>query len=169
MAAQVESLSTHQKDTAAPPAVLSKSLKAGQTFERAVYLSITQTPRNSAELKQYRDILENTKKRAPEYAWLMDYYIALHSRAVASKKATPNKFELQQIARANQTLLDTLQHSPHMFAIYQQAGDTHYAANETSTAMIYWAHAAEISPQSAGALAFAKMKSGAERDFPEYF
>lgn len=169
LSTQIEILSMSKKEAAEHQVALQSGIKVGQSFERAAYLAIIQTPGNPAELRQYKDILENAKKRAGEYTWLIDYYIAQHSYDVARKKNRPNKIEIEQMQNANKAILDTLPHMPRMTAVYQHAGDVHLAANDIPNAMLYWSQLAEISPDADGARALTKMKADAERDFPEYF
>ena len=169
LTAQIHILSMSKKEADAHHVALQSAIKVGQNFERATYLAMTQTPGNPAELKQYIEILENAKKRAGEYVWLLDYYIAQHTYNVARKKANPNKFEIEQMATANNTILNTLPHMPRLTPVYQHAGDVYLAANDVPNAMLYWAQLAEIAPDAAGARALAKMKADAEKNFPEYF
>jgi len=147
----------------------SATIKAAESFEKAAYLSIIQKPDNTAELRQYNDILEKAKKRADDMAWLLDYFIDDHTRTVLSAKKAPSKTDLQELAAAQTRLLLMLKKMPHNVSIYENTGDVHYSRLEVPTAMLYWAQAAEIAPQSAAARKFQQMKAQTETEFPEYF
>ena len=112
---------------------------------------------------------EKAKPRAGELGWMIDYYIAVHTRGFFEKQKHLTKADLEQITQANETILNTLKHAPRMKSVYQDAGDAHYAALGIPTAMLYWAHLANIAPDSDGAEKLAKLKADAEKDFPEYF
>lgn len=169
LATQAEILIQSKTEAAKNAPAFQSGKRAAQIFERAVYLSVTQSPTNATELKQYKEILEKAKKRAGEYSWLLDYYIAQHTRSVIGKKQTPNKFDLEQITQANKVILDTLQHLPRLVDVYQQAGDAHISVLEVPKAMIYWSHVATFMPDSDTARSLSKLLGETEEDFPEYF
>lgn len=169
LATQAEILKQSKKDVAKNAPAFQNGKKAAQIFERAAYLSVIQKPANANELKQYKDNLEKAKPRAGDYGWLLDYYIAQHTRHVVGKKQTPNKFDIEQLNNANKVILSTLQHLPRLVDVYQQAGDAHMSVLEVPTALLYWSHAAAFMPDSETAQSLAVMLREAEEDFPEYF
>lgn len=167
--AQIIRLSMKPADFAKHQAAFSLPFKAAQTFERAAYLAVIQTPDTPPELKQYLDIFEKTKPRAAERAWLLDYYGARHTDAVLSKQKKMTRSETEQLAGVRGHLLQTLKNLPYLPSIYQSLGDKHDHAMEIPTAMLYWTQVQILAPESAGAKTFAALKADAERDFPEYF
>lgn len=169
LATELEMQTMSDKDAATNGPSFISGRNIVKHFEKAVYLAITQTPESRAELKQYKDILEKAKPRAGELGWMIDYYIAVHTRGFFEKQKHLTKADLEQITQANETILNTLKHAPRMKSVYQDAGDAHYAALGIPTAMLYWAHLANIAPDSDGAEKLAKLKADAEKDFPEYF
>lgn len=169
LATQAEILGQSKKEAAKNAPSFQNGKKAAQIFERAVYLSITQTPANANELKQYKDNLEKAKSRAGQYTWVLDYYIAQHTRSVIGKKQTPNKFDIEQLNKANKTILGTLQHQPRLVDVYQQAGDAHFSVLEVPAALLYWSHPARFMPDSEAAQTFVTLLKETETDFPEYF
>jgi hypothetical protein len=145
------------------------AIKVAQNFEKGTYLSIIQEPDDAEELKQYVDILENTKTRAGDMAWLLDFYIARHTRDVILKKKVMSKADTEKLAAVRQELLQMLKKLPHHLPIYQQMADLHFAALEIPTALLYWSHIAEIDSAGPVAKSLAALKGDTERDFPEYF
>jgi hypothetical protein len=167
--AQEARLSMTSAEMTAHQNTLNPAIKAAQNFEKGAYLSIVQTPENDEELKQYIDILGNAKQRAEDMTWLLDFFIARHTRDVLTKKPNPNKSTMEKLAAAREQILQTLKKLPHSMAIYQQTAETHFAALEVPTAMLYWSHIAAIDPQGPIAKSLAAMKADTEKDFPEYF
>lgn len=167
--AQEARLSMTTAEMTAQQNVLNPAIKAAQNFEKGAYLSIVQSPDNDEELKQYVGILENAKLRAEDMAWMLDFFIARHTRDVLLKKQNLNKSSLTKLTTAREQILQTLKKLPHSMAIYQQTAETHFTALEIPTAMLYWSHISEIDPQGPIAKSLAKMKEDTEKDFPEYF
>lgn len=167
--AQEVRMSMTSADLAAHATTFNTAIKAAQNFEKGTYLSIVQSPDSEAELKQYTDFLENAKARADDMGWLLDFFIARHTRDVLQKKPNLNKAATEKLAAARQQILATLQKLPHHMPIYQQMAETHFAALEIPTAMLYWEHIAAVDPNGQIAKSLAAMKAETERDFPEYF
>lgn len=167
--AQEARLSLDTATLATHTTTFNTAIKAAQNFEKGAYLSIVQTPDNPDELRQYVEILENAKPRAGDKAWLLDFYIARHTRDVILKKKAMSKADTEKLATARKDILHMLKNLPHHLPIYQQMADMHFAALEIPTAMLYWAHIAEIDSTGPVAKSFTTLKAETERDFPEYF
>ncbi|MFN7114784.1 MAG: hypothetical protein ACK4PK_10560 [Alphaproteobacteria bacterium] len=166
---QEAKLSMTASEQAAQQSSFNAGIKAAQNFEKGAYLSIVQSPDNDQELRQYIDNLENAKLRSDDMTWILDFFIARHTRDVLQKKPQLNKEATEKLRAARNQILQTLKKIPHSMAIYQHMAETHFAALEIPTAMLYWAHIAEIDPTGPIARSLASMKAETEKDFPEYF
>src|SRR5690606_7128332 len=147
--------------------ILTPGLKAGSLFEAGTVSAITRHPGSEKDLETFIQILDNAKEKAGEKAYLLDLFKANHTRNVLGRKSDLTEADEQKLAEARQLIIGALRANPRLVGAHIDLGSSHFQSFDIMEAFLLWDHAERLAPAHDSLANILRMKSEAERDFPE--
>lgn len=149
--------------------VLKAGFLAAEGFDQQIYFAVTRFPGNTADLAKFLDVLESYKGKVGDKDYLLDYFKAQHIRKVLAVKPEPTEEDKAQLKQAHDYIVAALEVNPRLINPYFDMGGTEFQDNKIMDAFVYWDHAARLAPTHESLYGIQKLKSDAEKKFPEFF
>ena len=150
-------------------AVAREAMNLSDAFSTQILQIAGGQPQTTEQFIQNMGQLNEASKKAPDYAYLIEYFRANQIRSILENRPNRSAEEDSAMQQARDKLSGAIIANPWLTGGYCALGDAYFNTREVPRALIMWEQAARLSPGYPPLQRALQLQHQIQRDFPEYF